>query len=109
MSAIIAQKLPLNLRKLFAPRQPPDFFKPLGKNPNEPGPNKLDGVAPVLNRIREEEEEKLLKQEETSEQARDGKDGPKFTLAFEWEKQLRREKRKKQKEEYKKNLEKTCE
>lgn len=110
MAAIIATKLPPSLLKLFSPRAPPTFFKPVGRDPTEPGPNKLDGLAPVLERVREEDAEKILKADETGggTSEREGKEAD-FTLAPEWEKQVKKEKQKKQQEEYKKNLEKNCE
>jgi U1 small nuclear ribonucleoprotein len=100
MQGTIPGKFPPNLLKLFAPRPPPTFIKPLGRDPHEPGPNKLDGVAEVLKRLHAENEEKMLTEAEGKEKG--------FTLAREYQRQLKREEKKKQKEEYKKNLEKNC-
>jgi U1 small nuclear ribonucleoprotein len=109
MQGTIAGKLPPNLLKLFAPRPPPPFFKPVGKDPEEPGPNKLQGVAAVVQRLKEEEEDRVFKRD-TAGQGTEGEAvEKKFTLALEYQKQLRKEEAKKQKEEYKKNLEKNCE
>ncbi|KAJ9094427.1 hypothetical protein QFC21_005966 [Naganishia friedmannii] len=106
MQGTIAGKLPPNLLKLFAPRPPPPFFKPVGKDPEEPGPNKLQGVAAVVQRLKEEEEDRVFKRD-TAGQGTEGEAvEKKFTLALEYQKQLRKEEAKKQKEEYKKNLEK---
>jgi U1 small nuclear ribonucleoprotein len=108
MQGTIPGKFPPNLLKLFAPRPPPPFIKPLGRDPHEPGPNKLDGVADVLKRLHAENEEKLLTEEKTGQGSEaEGKEKG-FTLAREYQRQLRREEKKKQKEEYKKNLEKNC-
>lgn len=109
MQGTIAAKLPPNLLKLFAPRPPPPFFKPVGKDPDEPGPNKLQGVAAVVQRLKAEDEERVFKRD-TEGQGTEGEAAEKkFTLALEYQKQLRKEEAKKQKEEYKKNLEKNCE
>lgn len=108
MQGTIPGKFPPNLLKLFAPRPPPPFIKPLGRDPHEPGPNKLDGVADVLKRLHAENEEKLLTEEKTGQGSEaEGKEKG-FTLAREYQRQLRREEKKKQKEEYKKDLEKNC-
>ena len=108
MQGTIPGKIPPNLLKLFAPRPPPPFIKPLGRDPHEPGPNKLDGVADVLKRLHAENEEKLLTEEKTGQGSEaEGKEKG-FTLAREYQRQLRREEKKKQKEEYKKDLEKNC-
>lgn len=108
MQGTIAAKLPPNLLKLFSPRPPPPFFKPIGKDPDEPGPNKLQGVASVVQRLKEDEEERVFKRD-TEGQGTEGEAvEKKFTLALEYQKQLRKEEAKKQKEEYKKNLEKNC-
>lgn len=108
MQGTIAAKLPPNLLKLFSPRPPPPFFKPIGKDPDEPGPNKLQGVASVVQRLKQDEEEKVFKRD-TAGQGTEGEAAEKkFTLALEYQKQIRKEEAKKQKEEYKKNLEKNC-
>jgi hypothetical protein len=109
MQGTIASKLPPNLLKLFSPRPPPPFFKPLGKDPDEPGPNKLQGVASVVQRLKEDEEERVFKRD-TAGQGTEGEAVEnKVTLAPLYQKQVRKEEAKKQKEEYKKNLEKSCE
>jgi U1 small nuclear ribonucleoprotein len=100
----MAAKFPPALMKLFAPRPAPRFIKPTGPDPDKPGPHKLDGVASVLQRLREEEEEKVMKGEATGEEGKDKS----FKLAAEYERQLKKEQKKKQQEEYKKNLEKNC-
>jgi U1 small nuclear ribonucleoprotein len=109
MQGTIAAKLPPNLLKLFAPRPPPPFFKPVGKDPDEPGPNKLQGVASVVQRLKEEDEERVFKRDNEGQGTEGEAVEKKFTLALEYQKQLRKEEAKKQKEEYKKNLEKNCE
>jgi U1 small nuclear ribonucleoprotein len=109
MQGTIASKLPPNLLKLFSPRPPPPFFKPLGKDPDEPGPNKLQGVASVVQRLKEDEEERVFKRD-TAGQGTEGEAVEnKVTLAPLYQKQVRKEEAKKQKDEYKKNLEKSCE
>lgn len=101
----MAAKFPPALMKLFAPRPPPTFIKPTGSDPNKPGPHRLGGIASTLQRLREEEEEKVLKGEATEEEKKDTK----FKLAAEYERQLKKEEKKRQQEEYKKNVEKNCE
>lgn len=117
--------LPPNLLKLFQPRPHPQYLKPLTPDPARRGPDKLTGVAALLAKVKAEAEEDELKQgladkpteAETSGDVKgetvDGEtktaaDG-KPTLAGEYARELRMEKRKKRQERYKKELEKKCE
>lgn len=69
----------------------------------------MSGVADVLNRLHSENEEKMLKEEQTGQGSEaEGKEKG-FTLAREYQRQAKREEKKKQKEEYKKKLERECE
>ena len=115
--------LPPNLLKLFQPRPHPQYLKPLTPDPARRGPDKLTGVAALLAQVKAEAEEDELKQgmadkpteAESSGDVKDEKpDVPgkstegKPTLAGEYARELRKEKRKKRQERYKKELEKKC-
>ncbi|WVN88191.1 uncharacterized protein L203_103392 [Cryptococcus depauperatus CBS 7841] len=54
--------LPPNLLKLFTPRPQPFFLKPLTRDEQNRGPNKIGGVAPLAQRIKEEAEDAEVKQ-----------------------------------------------
>ena len=54
--------LPPNLLKLFAPRPPVPYLKPLVKDDAKRGPNKLRGVGELVTRIRAEADEEEIKQ-----------------------------------------------
>ena len=54
--------LPPNLLKLFAPRPPVPYLKPLVKDDAKRGPNKLRGVGELVKRIRTEADEDEIKQ-----------------------------------------------
>ncbi|OCF40467.1 U1 small nuclear ribonucleoprotein 70kDa [Kwoniella heveanensis CBS 569] len=54
--------LPPNLLRLFAPRPQPPFLKPLTKDERVRGPNKLQGVAELVTRLREEAEDAEVRQ-----------------------------------------------
>lgn len=52
--------LPPSLLKLFTPRDPLPYAKPLGRDPDVPIHHKvrIDGVTPLIARLQEEQEEK---------------------------------------------------
>lgn len=54
--------LPPNLLKLFAPRPPVPYLKPLTRDEKVRGPNKLVGVAPLRQRLKEEADDDEIKQ-----------------------------------------------
>jgi U1 small nuclear ribonucleoprotein len=54
--------LPPNLLKLFAPRPPVPYLKPLVKDDAKRGPNKLRGVGELVTRLRTEADEDEIKQ-----------------------------------------------
>ena len=54
--------LPPNLLKLFAPRPPVPYLKPLVKDDAKRGPNKIRGVGELVTRIRAEADEDEIKQ-----------------------------------------------
>ncbi|CAK9785430.1 RNA-binding domain-containing protein [Cutaneotrichosporon oleaginosum] len=53
--------LPPNLLRLFAPRPPVPYLKPLAKDDRDRGPDRLAGISGVVKRLREEAEEKAYK------------------------------------------------
>ncbi len=101
----MAAKFPPALMKLFQPRPPPPFIKPTGPDPDKQGPHALSGVAATLQRLREEEDAKVM----TGEGTEGGeKADNKVKLAKVYEIQANKETKKKQQEEYKRDLEKNC-
>ena len=54
--------LPPNLLKLFAPRPPVPYLKPLVKDDSKRGPNKQTGVGPLITRLRTEADEEEIQQ-----------------------------------------------
>jgi U1 small nuclear ribonucleoprotein len=54
--------LPPNLLRLFAPRPPVPYLKPVSRDERVRGPDKLTGVAALLAKIKEEAEEAELRQ-----------------------------------------------
>lgn len=54
--------LPPNLLKLFAPRPPVPYLKPLTRDENVRGPNKLVGIAPLKQRLKDEADDDEIKQ-----------------------------------------------
>ncbi|KAH8928431.1 hypothetical protein BT69DRAFT_542491 [Atractiella rhizophila] len=91
--------LPPNLLKLFAPRPPLPYFKPLGRDPDVPLNKSIDGVAAVLERIRLDAAGKGNEEKENEENET-------FTLCEEEKiKERRAAKLKKREEDMKKGLE----
>lgn len=62
--------LPPNLLRLFAPRPPLPYLKPLTKDTSDRGPDKLTGIAALVKRLRDEAEDAEYKQglEETKKE-----------------------------------------
>jgi U1 small nuclear ribonucleoprotein len=54
--------LPPNLLKLFAPRPPVPYLKPLVKDDAKRGPNKQTGVGQLITRLRTEADEEEIQQ-----------------------------------------------
>ncbi|KAH8094579.1 hypothetical protein BXZ70DRAFT_365802 [Cristinia sonorae] len=91
--------LPPNLLKLFAPRPPLPYTRPLDRDIDRIRPKNVDGVAALLARLREDKTEATLNA--GGEGMEDGEE-PAFTHAEETKRALRREERKKKRtEEYK--------
>ncbi|OCH94899.1 hypothetical protein OBBRIDRAFT_721809 [Obba rivulosa] len=89
--------LPPNLLKLFAPRPPLPYTRPLDRDIDRVKPKSVDGVAQILAQLREDKTQGLINagQGETMEEGEE----PTFTLAEEVKRQVRREERKKKKED----------
>ena len=89
--------LPPNLLKLFSPRPPLPYIRPVGKDIDRVTKKSVSGVAQLLEQLREAKTAGML----SSGQAPDMEDGeePSFTFAEETRRQIRREERKKRREE----------
>ena len=97
--------LPPNLLKLFAPRPPLPYKRPVGKDIDHVRCKDVFGVAAILERIKEQSTVTLLSGEgDTMEEGEE----PTFTLAEETKRQIRREERKKKKTEEFKIAKETC-
>lgn len=60
--SIMTALLPPNLLKLFAPRPPVPYLKPLTRDEAKRGPNKLSGLAVLRQRLKEEADDDEIKQ-----------------------------------------------
>ncbi|THV02781.1 hypothetical protein K435DRAFT_652425 [Dendrothele bispora CBS 962.96] len=88
--------LPPNLLKLFAPRPPLPYSRPVDKDPDRVHAKNVAGVASILADLRETATENLA----ADDQMEEGEE-PVFTHAEEIKRQIRREERQKRKaEEY---------
>ncbi|KAJ3716203.1 hypothetical protein FB446DRAFT_637285 [Lentinula raphanica] len=91
--------LPPNLLKLFAPRPPLPYARPIDKDINRVREKKVSGVGAILAQLKETATEKLVAG--SGENMEEGEE-PAFTLSVDVTRQIRREERKKRKtEEYK--------
>lgn len=96
--------LPPNLLKLFAPRPPLPYSKPVGRDLDRVRPKNVSGVAAILAHIQEENTVGLITAGQnvdgmtTGEEREEGEEQT-FTFAEETVREIRREKRKKEKEE----------
>ncbi|TFL07517.1 hypothetical protein BDV98DRAFT_539312 [Pterulicium gracile] len=92
--------LPPNLLKLFAPRPPLQYTRPLDKDINRVTDKSVGGVGDVLARLRDASTQEMIDSAQ-GDNMEEGEE-PAFTLAEEVKRQVRREERKKLKtEEYK--------
>ncbi|KAI5121234.1 hypothetical protein M0805_007241 [Coniferiporia weirii] len=100
--------LPANLLKLFAPRPPLPYLRPVGKDPHRIHNKNVFGVASLLLKLNEESTQGLIEAgtQELPEGMEEGEE-PVFTLAEETRRQIKREERKKAKEEKFKNAKET--
>ncbi|KAG8933201.1 hypothetical protein FRC01_010547 [Tulasnella sp. 417] len=88
--------LPPNLLKLFAPRPPLPYLRPLGHAPSAVGEKRLAGVAAILAEVKEQNQNNVIasgKGEEEGETAEES-----FTYVEETKRQIAREDKKKKTE-----------
>ncbi|KAF7375055.1 RNA-binding domain-containing protein [Mycena sanguinolenta] len=90
--------LPPNLLKLFAPRPPLPYTRPLDKDIDRIRPKNVTGVAHLLAELKEAKTENMMNTGESEGVMEEGEE-PVFTYAEEVKRQLRREERKKKKTE----------
>ncbi|KAJ8072604.1 hypothetical protein PM082_016163 [Marasmius tenuissimus] len=86
--------LPPNLLKLFAPRPPLPYLRPIDKDIDRVTNKGVHGVAEILQRLKDDATENLA----NGEQMEEGEE-PMFTHAEETKRSIRREERQKRKEE----------
>ena len=94
--------LPPNLLKLFAPRPPLPYTRPLDRDIDRIRSKNVEGVAQLLAQLREAKTQGMMESGNTGERDGDGMEEgeePTFTLAEETKRQIRREERKKKKAE----------
>ena len=101
--------LPPNLLKLFAPRPPLPYIRPVGKDPDRVRAKNVDGVAALLARLKEESTQGLIDagNQEVQDGMEEGEE-PVFTHTEETQRQIRKEERKKAKEDHFKNAKEMC-
>lgn len=98
--------LPPNLLKLFAPRPPLPYTRPVDKNIDRVKPKNVSGVAAILAQLKETTTQNLINAgaDETMEEGEE----PTFTHAEEVKRQIRREERKQRKVDEFKAAKETC-
>lgn len=98
--------LPPNLLKLFAPRPPLPYTRPLDRDIDRVRPKNVDGVGLLLAKLREEKTQGMINSGE-GEGMEEGEE-PTYTHAEETKRAIRREERKKKKTEDFKQAKDTC-
>lgn len=99
--------LPPNLLKLFAPRPPLPYARPIDRDIARIRKKDVSGVASILAQLREANTDSLINAG-TSDAMEEGEE-PVFTHAEETKRQIRREERKAKKTEEFKTAKDTCE
>ncbi|KAF7312187.1 U1 snRNP 70K protein [Mycena indigotica] len=89
--------LPPNLLKLFAPRPPLPYVRPVGKDVDRIRSKAVTGVANILAQLKEAQTEDMINA--AGNEAMEEGEEPAYTYAEEVKRQIRREERKKQKSE----------
>ena len=89
--------LPPNLLKLFAPRPPLPYSRPVDRDIDRIHPKRVDGVAHILAQIKEASHDSIITAG-LGEAMEEGEE-PVFTLAEEAKRQVRREQRRAKKAE----------
>lgn len=86
--------LPPNLLKLFAPRPPLPYVRPVGRYPGTVTKKRVDPIAPLFARIREETAEGIISKGKAGESSLKVEEEQDFTLAEEVKRQIHREQKK---------------
>ncbi|KAF9650259.1 hypothetical protein BDM02DRAFT_3070450, partial [Thelephora ganbajun] len=89
--------LPPNLLKLFAPRPPLPYIRPVGKDIDRVTTKSVSGIGQLLEQLRETRTAGMLSSGEAPDM--EGDEEHSFTHAEETRRQIRREERKKRREE----------
>lgn len=105
--------LPPNLLKLFAPRPPLPYTRPLDRDIDRVRPKDVDGVAALLARLSAEKDDAIAQggtaaDVATVEGMEEGEE-PTFTLAEEVKREIRREERKKLRAQKFQTMKESCE
>ena len=98
--------MPPNLLKLFAPRPPLPYTRPLDRDIDRVRPKNVSGVAALLAELREEKTQGMLNSGE-GEGMEEGEE-PNYTHAEETKRAIRREERKKKKSDEFRIAKETC-
>lgn len=97
--------LPPNLLKLFAPRPPLPYTRPLDRDIDRVRAKKVDGVGPLLAKLKEDKTQGLI--DAQGEGMEEGEEVA-FTHAEETKRAIRREERKKKRAEEFRIAKETC-
>lgn len=97
--------LPPNLLKLFAPRPPLPYIRPIDKDINRVKAKAVSGVGSIITQLKETATENLVAG--SAESMEEGEE-PAFTLAEDVKRQIRREERKKRRTDEFKIAKETC-
>lgn len=97
--------LPPNLLKLFAPRPPLLYTRPLDRDIDRVRPKNVDGVAALLARLQEDKTEATLN---AGVEGMEEGEEPAYTYAEETKRAIRREERKKRRTEDFKSAKESC-
>jgi U1 small nuclear ribonucleoprotein len=104
--------LPPNLLKLFAPRPPLLYTRPLDRDIDRVRPKHVDGVAGLLARLNEEKDAAIAQggaqADAVAAEGMEEGEEPTFTLAEEVKREMRREERKKLKADKFKQQKESC-
>jgi U1 small nuclear ribonucleoprotein len=100
--------LPPNLLKLFAPRPPLPYTRPVDRDIDRIRNKNVTGVADILQRLKEETTDNLFNAVNNDDGMEEGEE-PVYTLAEEVKRQLRREQRKARKADDFKSAKESCE
>jgi U1 small nuclear ribonucleoprotein len=102
----MTDKLPPNLLKLFAPRPPLPYARPVDKDVDRVTPKNVDGVGLLLARLKEAKTAGLFSAAEGN--GMEEGEEPVFTHAEETKRHIRREERKRKKAEEFKLAKESC-